>query len=435
MTNPDWSFDTNQIHAGQKLDSDYGARALPIYQTTSFVFDSAEDAEERFTLMDPGQIYSRMTNPTTAAIEERIATLEGGSAGLLVASGQAASFYTFTNLAQAGHNIVASPSLYGGTVNLLNTTIKQFGIEVRFVDNPDDPQSWYDLVDDNTRALFGESIPNPKSDILDIETLAQIAHSHGIPLVVDNTIGTPYTVRPFEHGADIVIASATKFLGGHGTSVGGVIVERGDFPWDNGKFPLLGAPDPHFGGASFASITGKALTSRIRNTSLRDTGACISPFNAFLIGLGLETLSLRVERHLSNARTIAEFLDKQDEVELVRYASLVSSPYYELAQKYTPKGAGSVFTFDLKGGKEAALAFINGLTLFSNLVNIGDVRSLAVHPATTTHAQESAEEKAAGGITDGTIRLSVGTEDVTDLISDLTHALAAAHDATSTTRA
>ncbi len=424
MTNPQWYFDTQQIHGGQKPDSDFGARALPIYQTTSYVFSSAEEAEERFATLEAGQIYTRMTNPTTQAVEERIAALEGGTSALLVASGQAATFYTFLNLCTPGTNIVSSPSIYGGTLHLFHTALAQCGIETRFVSDPDDPHSWADQIDGNTRALFGESIPNPKGDILDIDALAHIAHSFAIPLVVDNTVASPYTLRPFEFGADIVIASATKFLGGHGTSVGGVIIEKGDFPWDEHKFEQLTATDPNFG-VAFTSLGGAALTGRIRATSLRDTGACISPFNSFLIGLGLETLSLRMERHLSNARTLAEYLDKREEVSLVRYSSLVSSPYYELAQKYTPAGAGSVFTFDLVGGKKAAHTFLNALRLFSNLVNIGDVRSLAVHPATTTHAQGSDEERLAGGITAGTIRLSVGTEDVRDLITDLERGFAA----------
>lgn len=421
-----WNFDTLQIHAGQTPDSDYGARALPIYQTTSFVFKDAEQAAARFALADPGPIYTRLNNPTVGTVEERIAALEGGAAGLLVASGQAAEFYTFVNIATAGDNIVASPSLYGGTYNLLKNTLTQFGIEARFVENPDDPAAWEALVDDNTKALYGESIPNPKGNILDIEALAAIAHAHGIPLIVDNTIGTPYNVRPLEHGADIVVASATKFLGGHGTAIGGVIVEKGDFPWGNGKFPLLSEPDPSYDGLVFADLGPGAFVTRIRTNLLRDTGASVSPFNAFLLAQGLETLSLRVQRHLDNAKAVAEYLTEREEVAEVQYSGLVSSPYYELAQKYAPKGAGSVFTFTIKGGREAGEAFVDALELFSNLANIGDVRSLVIHPASTTHSQMSEAELAAAGIDAGTIRLSIGIEDVDDILADIDRGLKAA---------
>ncbi len=421
-----WSFDTIQIHAGQQPDSDHGARALPIYQTTSYVFKDAEQAANRFALTDAGPIYTRLNNPTQGVIEERIAALEGGAAALLVASGQAAELYTILNLAQAGDEIVSSPSLYGGTYNLFKTTLKQLGITVRWVENPDDPESWRAEITDKTKALYGETIPNPKGDILDIEALANIAHEHDIPLVVDNTVGTPYNVRPFEHGADIVVESATKFLGGHGTSVGGVVVEKGDFNWANGKFPLLSTPDESYNGLTFSDIGPGAFVTRIRATLLRDTGAAISPFNAFLIGIGLETLSLRVERHLENTKKVVEFLDKRDEVESVRYAGLVTSPYYDLAQKYAPKGAGSVFTFELKGGRPAGEAFVDALELFSNLANIGDVRSLVIHPASTTHSQMNDEELAAAGVSAGTIRLSIGLEDITDIIADLERGLAAA---------
>ena len=421
-----WSFDTLQIHAGQPVDSDFGARALPIYQTTSYVFKDAEQAAGRFALTDAGPIYTRLNNPTNSAIEDRIAALEGGAAGLLLASGQAAEFYTFVNLAQSGDNIVASPSLYGGTYNLLKTTLAQFGIETRFVDNPDDPENWRALIDENTKALYGESIPNPKGDILDIQALSEVAHANGIPLVVDNTIATAYNTRPLEWGADIVVDSATKFLGGHGTSVAGIVVEKGDFNWKNGKFPLLANPDESYNGLAFADIGPGAFVTRIRATLLRDTGAAISPFNAFLIGLGLETLSLRMEKHLANTKAVVEFLANREEVDFVQYSGLVSSPYYELAQKYTPKGAGSVFTFTLKGGREAGIAFVDALELFSNLANIGDVRSLVIHPASTTHSQMTDEELAASGIDAGTIRLSIGIEDVKDILADLERGLAAA---------
>ena len=422
----EWSFDTIQIHAGQQPDSDHGARALPIYQTTSYVFKDAEQAAGRFALTDAGPIYTRLNNPTQGVIEERIAALEGGAAALLLSSGQAAEFYTILNLAQAGDEIVSSPSLYGGTYNLFKITLKQLGITVRWVENPDDPESWRAQITDRTKALYGETIPNPKGDILDIEALAAIAHEHDIPLVVDNTVGTPYNVRPFEHGADIVVESATKFLGGHGTAVGGVVVEKGDFNWANGKFPLLANPDESYNGLAFASIGPGAFVTRIRATLLRDTGAAISPFNAFLIGIGLETLSLRVERHLENTKKAAEFLDKREEVEHVQYSGLVTSPYYELAQKYAPRGAGSVFTFELKGGREAGVAFVDALELFSNLANIGDVRSLVIHPASTTHSQMNDEELLAAGVSAGTIRLSIGLEDINDILADIERGLAAA---------
>ena len=421
MTDNQWGFETLQVHAGQTPDSDFGARALPIYQTTSYVFPSTESAADRFALTELGPIYTRLTNPTQAVVEERLAALEGGAAALLVASGQAAELY-----AQQGDEIVSAPSLYGGTYNLFTSTLAQFGITVRFVEDPDDPESWRALVNDRTRALYGETIPNPKGDLLDLEALADIAHANGVPLIVDNTIGTPYNVRPFDHGADIVVESTTKFLGGHGTSIGGAIIEKGDFDWANGKFPLLTEPDASYNGLSFASIGPGAFVTRIRAVLLRDTGAAVSPFNAFLLAQGLETLSLRVERHLANAKAAAEFLDRHPSVESVRYSSLVSSPYYELARKYAPKGAGSVFTFEIAGGRPAGQAFIESLELFSHLANIGDVRSLAIHPASTTHSQMDDEELAAAGITPGTVRLSIGIETIDDIIADLDQALAAA---------
>lgn len=426
MTDNQWGFETLQVHAGQTPDSDFGARALPIYQTTSYVFPSTESAADRFALTELGPIYTRLTNPTQAVVEERLAALEGGAAALLVASGQAAELYAVLNVAQQGDEIVSSPSLYGGTYNLFKSTLAQFGITVRFVEDPDDPESWRALVNDRTRALYGETIPNPKGDLLDLEALADIAHANGVPLIVDNTIGTPYNVRPFDHGADIVVESTTKFLGGHGTSIGGAIIEKGDFDWANGKFPLLTEPDASYNGLSFASIGPGAFVTRIRAVLLRDTGAAVSPFNTFLLAQGLETLSLRVERHLANAKAAAEFLDRHPSVESVRYSSLVSSPYYELARKYAPKGAGSVFTFEIAGGRPAGQAFIESLELFSHLANIGDVRSLAIHPASTTHSQMDDEELAAAGITPGTVRLSIGIETIDDIIADLDQALAAA---------
>ena len=423
MTDNQWGFETLQVHAGQTPDSDFGARALPIYQTTSYVFPSTESAADRFALTELGPIYTRLTNPTQAVVEERLAALEGGAAALLVASGQAAELYAVLNVAQQGDEIVSSPSLYGGTYNLFKSTLAQFGITVRFVEDPDDPESWRALVNDRTRALYGETIPNPKGDLLDLEALADIAHANGVPLIVDNTIGTPYNVRPFDHGADIVVESTTKFLGGHGTSIGGAIIEKGDFDWANGKFPLLTEPDASYNGLSFASIGPGAFVTRIRAVLLRDTGAAVSPFNAFLLAQGLETLSLRVERHLANAKAAAEFLDRHPSVESVRYSSLVSSPYYELARKYAPKGAGSVFTFEIAGGRPAGQAFIESLELFSHLANIGDVRSLAIHPASTTHRQLNEEELARAGVPAGLVRLSIGIEDVEDILADIAQAL------------
>lgn len=414
-----WNFDTLQIHAGQTPDSDTGARALPIYQTTSFVFDSAEQAANRFALAELGPIYTRLTNPTQQAVEERIAALEGGAAALLVASGQAALTCTVLNLAQAGDHVVASPSLYGGSTNLLKHTLSRYGITTTFVTNPDDPESWREAATENTKLFFGESIPNPANNILDIEGVSAVAHELGVPLVVDNTVATPYLLRPFEFGADIVIHSATKFLGGHGTSIGGVIVEKGDFDWTSGKFPTLSEEDSSYHGLAFAALGPGAFVTRIRATLLRDIGPAISPFNAFLIAQGIETLSLRLERHVSNAKKVAEFLEQHDQVESVTWASLPSSAYYDRAQKYTPKGAGSVLAFTIKGGKEAGAAFIDKLQLHSHVANIGDVRSLAIHPATTTHSQLSDEELAASGVNPGLIRLSVGIEDIDDIIADL----------------
>ncbi|MBP3223210.1 MAG: aminotransferase class V-fold PLP-dependent enzyme [Actinomycetaceae bacterium] len=426
MSNTQWSFDTLQIHAGQTPDSDTGSRALPIYQTTSYVFNNAEQAAGRFALTDAGPIYTRLTNPTTAVVEERVAALEGGAAAIFVSSGQSAEFYAVLNIASQGDEIVSSPSLYGGTYNLFKTTLPTFGITTNWVENPDDIDSWRAAITEKTKLLYAESIPNPKGDIPDFEALADLAHEFGIPLIIDNTIGTPYNVRPLEYGADIVVESATKFLGGHGTSVAGVIVEKGDFNWKNGKFPLFSQPDPSYNGLVFGDLGPGAFVTRIRATLLRDTGAAVSPFNAFLIEQGIETLSLRVQRHLDNAKAVAEYLNGHDAVESVTYSGLVSSPYYERAQKYAPKGAGSVFSFNLKGGRKAGEAFVDALQLFSNLANIGDVRSLVIHPASTTHSQLTDEELLSSGISGGTIRLSIGIEDINDILADIEKGLAAA---------
>ncbi|MEZ7898418.1 MAG: PLP-dependent transferase [Flaviflexus sp.] len=419
MSQENWNFDTLQIHAGQSPDSETGARALPIYQTTSFVFEDAEQAAGRFALSEPGNIYTRITNPTQGTVENRVAALEGGAAGLLLSSGQAATTLAILNIAQAGDHVVASPWLYGGTTTLLTHTLPRYGVSVSFVEDPTDPQSWRDATQENTKAFFGESIPNPRGSVLDIEAIADAAHAEGVPLILDNTVATPYILRPFEFGADIVIHSATKFLGGHGTSIGGVVVEKGDFDWKSGKFPTLSEPDESYHGIVWGDLGPGAFVTRIRTTLLRDIGPAISPFNAFLIGLGIETLSLRMEKHLSNTAKVAEFLEGQDEVETVTWASLPSSPFYEQARKYTPKGAGSVIAFTLKGGRDAGVKFVDGLELHSNVANIGDVRSLVIHPASTTHSQLTEEELEAAGAPAGLVRLSVGLEDIEDILADL----------------
>ncbi|MGC5627512.1 bifunctional o-acetylhomoserine/o-acetylserine sulfhydrylase [Georgenia sp. Z1344] len=426
---PAQGFSTRQIHAGQTPDPATGARALPIYQTTSFVFDSADHAAARFALADPGPIYTRITNPTQEVVENRIADLEGGVAGLLVASGQAAETLAILSIAEAGDHLVASPSLYGGTYNLLRHTLPKFGVTTTFVENPDDPESWRAAATDRTKLFFGESIPNPKGDVLDIEAVAGVAHEIGVPLIVDNTIATPYLLRPIEHGADVVIHSATKYLGGHGTTVAGAIVDGGTFEWSRypERFPGFNTPDPSYNGLVFADLGAPALALKARTQLLRDTGPAISPFNAFLIGQGIETLSLRVDRHVENARAVAEFLEARDDVARVAWAGLPSSPWYEKAQKYTPKGPGAVLAFELaSGGKEAGVAFVDALELHSNVANIGDVRSLVIHPASTTHSQLSEEELAAAGVSSTLVRLAVGLEDLPDILADLERGFAAA---------
>ncbi|MDQ2624513.1 MAG: bifunctional o-acetylhomoserine/o-acetylserine sulfhydrylase [Actinomycetota bacterium] len=425
----DWSFETRQIHAGQVPDPTTGARALPIYQTTSFVFPDADTAAARFALQDLGPIYTRIGNPTQQAVEDRIASLEGGVGALLLSSGQAATTFSILNIAEAGDHIVASPSLYGGTYNLLGHTLRKLGVETTFVSDPHDPQAWRDAVRPNTKLFFAESIPNPRSDILDIETVADIAHTTGVPLIVDNTVATPYLLRPLEHGADIVIHAATKFLGGHGTAIAGVIVDGGsfDFAQHPERFPNYNTPDPTYNGLVFARDLGVgglfpvnlSYILKARVQLLRDLGSAISPFNAFLIAQGVETLSLRIERHVQNAQQVAEWLEARDEVTRVHYAGLASSPWHANAQKYLPKGAGAVLAFELAGGAEAGKAFVDGLELHSNLANIGDVRSLVIHPASTTHSQLSAEEQALSGVTPGLVRLSVGLEHIDDILADL----------------
>jgi O-acetylhomoserine (thiol)-lyase len=431
-----WSFDTQQIHAGQVPDPTTGARALPIYQTTAYQFRDTTHAANLFGLAELGNIYTRIMNPTQDAVEQRLAALEGGVAALLVASGSAATFYAIANVAEAGDHIVSSPSLYGGTYNLFHYTLPKFGIEVTFVDNPEDPESWKKAVRPNTKAFFGETIANPKNDLLDIAAVAKVAHDAGVPLIVDNTVATPYLIKPIEHGADVVVHSATKFLAGHGNSVVGAIIDSGKF--DYAKYPArfknFNEPDPSYHGLVYAVNLGVgspfganlSYIFKIRLTLLRDTGAAVSPFNAWLLALGLETLSLRLQRHVENALAVATWLEKHSAVAKVNYASLPSSKWNALAKKYSPKGSGAVLSFELKGGIEAGKKFIEALELFSHVANIGDVRSLAIHPASTTHSQLTPEEQLTAGVTPGLVRLSLGIEDINDIKADLETGFAAA---------
>ena len=417
-----WSFETRQIHAGQSPDSQTNARALPIYQTTAYTFRDTKHAADLFALAEPGNIYTRIMNPTQGAVEERVASLEGGVAALLLASGQAAETYAILNLAEAGDHIVSSPNLYGGTYNLFHYTLPRYGIEVTFVDDPDNLDSWKKAIRPNTKAFFGESIANPSNAILDIENIAKIAHENGIPLIVDNTVATPFLLRPIEFGADIVVHSATKYMGGHGTTVAGVIVDSGKFDWKKNaaKFPQYNTPDPSYGGLVYADALGElAYILRARIVLLRDFGAAVSPFNAFLIAQGLETLSLRMERHIQNAKAVATWLEKRSEVEKVNYASLESHPHNKWAKKYTPAGSGAVLSFEIKGGIEAGKKFVEALELHSHVANIGDVRSLVIHPASTTHSQLTPQEQLEAGVTPGLIRLAVGIENINDILADI----------------
>jgi O-acetylhomoserine (thiol)-lyase len=423
-----WGFETRQIHAGAAPDPTTGARATPIYQTTSYAFRDSDHAAALFGLTEPGNIYTRIMNPTQDVLEQRVASLEGGVAALAVASGQAAETMAILNLAEAGSHIIASASLYGGTYNLFHYNLPKLGIEVDFVENPDDPEEWKKLVRPNTKAFYGEAIGNPKGDVLDIRAIADVAHAAGVPLIIDNTLATPYLLRPIEHGADIVVHSLTKFIGGHGTSVGGIIVDGGTFDWaQNDKFPGLSTPDPSYHGLNYAAALGNiAYIIKARVQLLRDYGAAISPFNAFMILQGAETLSVRMDRHVSNAVAIAKFLEAHPDVEVVRYPGLASSPWYAQAQKYLPKGAGAIVNFELKGGVAAGKKFIDAVSLFSHLANVGDIRSLIIHPASTTHSQLKPEERVLTGVTEGLVRLSVGLENVEDLIADLEAGFAAA---------
>lgn len=419
-------FETLQLHAGQEQpDPATGARAVPIYQTTSYVFHNSAHAEARFSLQDAGNIYGRLTNPTQDVFEQRISALEGGTAALAVASGAAAITYTFQNLATAGSHIVAAQTIYGGTYNLLAHTLPAYGVTATFVD-PTDLSNFENAIQENTKAIFIETLGNPNSNIIDMEAVARIAHRHRIPLVVDNTFGTPYLIRPIEHGADIVVHSATKFIGGHGTSLGGVIVDSGKFDWNaSGKFPQFTEPDASYHGIRVTEAAGPAtFVTRIRAVLLRDTGAAISPFNAFILLQGLETLSLRVERHVENALKIVDFLKSHPKVRKVNHPSLPEHPDHALYLRYFPKGAGTIFTFEVEGGREEAHRFIDSLEIFSLLANVADVKSLVIHPASTTHSQLNNQELAEQGITQGTVRLSIGTEHADDLIDDLEQALA-----------
>ncbi|GFR37368.1 O-acetylhomoserine aminocarboxypropyltransferase [Insulibacter thermoxylanivorax] len=419
-------LETLAVHAGQQLDPTTMSRAVPIYQTTSYGFRDTDHAANLFSLAESGNIYTRIMNPTTDVFEQRMAALEGGVGALALSSGQAAITYAILNIAEAGDEIVSSSSLYGGTYNLFAITLKKFGINVIFVD-PDDLDNFRKAITPKTKAIFAETIGNPRGDVLDIEAVAKIAHENGIPLIVDNTFPSPYLLRPIEHGADIVVHSATKFIGGHGTSIGGVIIDGGKFDWKaSGKFPGLTEPDPSYNGLVYADALGPlAYIIKARVQLLRDIGASLSPFNAFLLLQGLETLHLRMERHSANALKVAQYLEQHDAVTSVSYPGLSSHPSYELAKKYLPKGAGAILTFEIKGGIEAGKKLINSVKLFSHLANVGDSKSLIIHPASTTHSQLNEEELAAAGVTPGMVRLSVGTEHIDDIIYDLEQAIAA----------
>lgn len=424
MSKREYKFDTLQVHAGQTPDPATGSRAVPLYQTTSYVFKNSEHAANLFGLKEFGNIYTRIMNPTTDVFEQRVAALEGGVGALAVASGSAAITYAIQNITGAGDEIVAASTLYGGTYNLFANTFPRFGIKTVFV-NPDEPENFRQAINEKTKAVFIETIGNPGINIIDIEAVAKIAHENGVPLIIDNTFGTPYLIKPIEFGADIVVHSATKFIGGHGTSIGGIIVDSGKFDWAaSGRFAVLTEPDPSYHGIKFVEALGPlAYIIKARVTLLRDTGAAVSPFNSFMFLQGLETLSLRVERHVSNTKKIVEFLQNHPLVSWVNYPSLPGNKYHALAQKYLPKGAGSIFTFGIKGGVEEGKKFIESLELFSHLANVADAKSLVIHPASTTHQQLSEEQQAAAGVTPDMVRLSIGIEDADDLIYDLDQAL------------
>ena len=427
--NSEWSFETQQIHSGQNPDSDTGSRSLPIYQTTAYQFRDTQHAANLFGIAEAGNVYTRINNPTQDAVEKRIATLEGGMAALLVASGMAATTLAIMNVAQAGDHVVSSSNVYGGTFNLFNYTLPKFGIEVTFVNDTGNMDAWRAAVKPNTKAFFGEGISNPLGAVLDLEAIAQVAHEAGVPWIVDNTIATPYVTRPFDYGVDIITHSATKFLSGHGNAMVGAIVDSGNFDFAKNpeKFPGFNEPDPSYNNLVYAKTLGVggdfganlAYIFKARLQLLRDFGSSVSPFNAWLLAQGLETLNLRMDRHLLNAQALAEWLEKQPEVAHVSYAGLPTSPWYATAKKYAPKGAGAVFAFELKGGATAGRKFVEGLKLFSHVANIGDVRSLVIHPASTTHAQLSPEEQLKAGITPGMVRLSIGLENIEDIKNDV----------------
>ncbi|AAK80727.1 O-acetylhomoserine (thiol)-lyase [Clostridium acetobutylicum] len=418
-----FGFETLQVHAGQVADPTTGSRAVPIYQTTSYVFKNADHAANLFQLKEPGNVYTRIMNPTTDVFEQRVAALEGGVAGLATASGLAAITYAILNVASAGDEIVAASTLYGGTYELFGVTLKKLGIKVVFVD-PDNPENIRKAINDRTKAVYGETIGNPRINVLDIEAVAKIAHENKIPLIIDNTFGTPYLIRPIEFGADIVVHSATKFIGGHGTTIGGIIVDGGKFDWRaSGKFPDFTTPDKSYNGLIYADLGAPAFALKARVQLLRNTGATLSPQSAFYFLQGLESLSLRVQKHVDNTRKVVEFLKNHPKVSWINYPELEESPYKELANKYLPKGAGSIFTFGIKGGLEAGKRFINSVKLFSLLANVADAKSLVIHPSSTTHAELNEEEQKAAGVTPDMIRLSIGVEDAEDLIWDLNQAL------------
>ncbi len=418
-----FGFSTRALHAGYTPEPTTGACAVPVYQTTSYVFADTAHAAAVFALEKPGNIYTRLGNPTTAVLEQRVASLENGVGAVATASGQAAELLAVTNILEAGDEMVSSSTLYGGTYTLFDGTLRKFGINVHFVE-PDDPANYERAITPKTKCLYGETISNPRGNVLDIEAVARIAHAHNIPLIVDNTFASPYLCRPVDYGADIVVHSLTKFLGGHGTSIGGIVVDSGRFPWEKGEFPQLTAPSRAYHGMIFRKVFGdQAYIAKLRVEGLRDMGPCISPFNSFLLLQGIETLGLRMERHVANARAVAEFLEQHPLVGWVKYPSLASSPYRALAEKYLPKGAGSIFSFGVKGGYEAGVKFINSVKLFSHLANVGDARSLVIHPASTTHQQLSAAEQKAAGVEPDMIRLSIGLEDLDDILWDLGQAL------------
>jgi len=426
MADREYGFRTRAIHAGNIPDAATGARALPIYQTSAFVFDDTDDAAARFALQKYGNIYSRLANPTTASFEERVASLEGGLGAVATASGLSAQFVTFASLAGTGDHIVASANLYGGSITQLDVTLRRFGVETTFVQSSD-PADYAAAIRPETKLVFVETVANPSGEVADLEGLADVAHAHGLPLIVDSTIATPYLNRPIEWGADVVVHSATKFLGGHGTTLGGVVVESGRFDWDSERFPLFDQPVPSYGGLNWSGNFGEyAFLTRLRAEQLRDIGPALAPHSAFLLAQGVETLPFRMQAHVDNARQVAEWLDADPRIERVRWAGLPGHPHHERAAKYLPKGPGSVFTFELKGGRPAGKTFIESVELASHLANIGDAKTLVIHPGSTTHAQLSEQQLVDAGVLPGSVRISVGIEDPDDIIHDLDQALAAA---------